>query len=101
MSLDSDSKKISLYQFEPREEGNYQEWRTRMIWKVAELEFKAHVEPTASLPSQDEKEEWTTWYKDGRRAMRIIGGYLSSVNVTEIAECKTALEVWTLLQSEY
>jgi hypothetical protein len=65
------------------------------------LELKEHIEPTASPPSQDEKEEWTTWYKDDRRAMRTIGGHLSSINVAKIAECKTALEVWTLLQSQY
>jgi hypothetical protein len=35
--------------------------------------------PTASPPSQDEKEEWTTWYRDDRRALRTIGGHLSVV----------------------
>jgi hypothetical protein len=71
MSLDSDSsKKISLYQFEPLNEGNYQEWQTRMIWKLEELELEKHIDPLASMPAQDEKEKWAAWSKDHRRAMR-------------------------------
>jgi hypothetical protein len=74
MSLDSDSnKKISLYQFEPLDEGNYQEWQTRMIWKLEELELEEHIDPAASVPTQDEKVRWATWSKDDRRAMRTIG----------------------------
>jgi hypothetical protein len=102
MSLDSDSnKKISLYQFEPLDEGNYQEWQTRMIWKLEELELEEHIDPATSVPTQDEKVRWATWSKDDRRAMRTIGGHLSSINVAKITECKTALEIWKLLQSEY
>ena len=101
MSLDSDSKKISLYQFEPLDEGNYQEWQTRMVWKLEELELEQHIDPSMRPPTQDEKEEWATWSKDDRRAMRTIGGHLSSINVAKIAECKTAMEIWKLLQSEY